>query len=669
MLQRASPTHRGPRDSSSSASSRGRIQKRKAGPPRVDRDGDLMMDAEGSGQKRKSARVQLGDKDSSGGRGRRGRGSGGPFRAGNRGIINAQQAIMRGLGAKQSQANILGSRITSDGAMLRIDGLESSKAASNPDGGVESLLAFLERKASSLDSKSNRTVKIKKSSMKGDSVIITASPNDIEAIQKLDAFQFAGAPLSIKAYDSPSRDLEKKADEVSPSAQQTKDMFRDILATRYDPTLKLLNLSALAQDPGLINMGVFDGNTTTSKVFPALMAVCDGLFKSRQEKREAIVSVTLADNALVNVGNVSALAQKLPDIKNIDLSRNQISQLSSLDAWGKNFRHITTLILAGNPIEPQLPSLKDELLKRYPYLEILNGIQIRTAEEVAASIEASKFPIPLAAPDFRDVGQVGENFVRQFVPMYDTNRSALLTNYYDAQSVVSISINMFAPRNVKISAPIPPWAAYTKFSRNLVKINNLPTQMSRIHRGSQAINTLWNALPATRHPDLSTQPDKYLIECHPLPGLVDPNGQSPRGVDGLIVTMHGEFEEESDKAEKALRSFSRTFILGPGGPGGPPIIVISDMMTLRAWGPLATSQSAVAAPAPAPAPATATAPELAEQQRQAVAMGLVQRTGLNFNYATLCLQETGWDLEQAFIAFNANKERLPADAFATGNFT
>jgi len=35
-------------------------------------------------------------------------------------------------------------------------------------------------------------------------------------------------------------------------------------------------------------------------------------------------------------------------------------------------------------------------------------------------------------------------------------------------------------------------------------------------------------------------------------------------------------------------------------------------------------------------------------------------------YAMLCLSETGWDLEKAFVAFVANKDKLPQDAFALG---
>jgi nuclear RNA export factor len=60
------------------------------------------------------------------------------------------------------QANVLDARISISGTALQVDGLKASKAASNPDGGLESLLGFLERKAAGLDSGSNRAVKIKK---------------------------------------------------------------------------------------------------------------------------------------------------------------------------------------------------------------------------------------------------------------------------------------------------------------------------------------------------------------------------------------------------------------------------------------------------------------------------------------------------------------------------
>jgi nuclear RNA export factor len=491
--------------------------------------------------------------------------------------------------------------------------------------------------------------------MKGDSVIITASQDDVAQIQKLDGFTFAGSVLSIQACDPLSpvgKSSEKKKEHVSQEAQQAKNRFQAILATRYDASLKLLNLSALARDTGLREMGIFDGTTTTSKVFPAMMVVCDELFKTAQEKRDAIVSVSLADNQLSDVAAVTTLAQTFPDLKNLDLSLNKFTDMKGLDGWRWKFRHLENVVLTGNPIESQ-PTLKDELLRRYPNLQIVNGVTVRTPEDIAvakAAVEVTKSPIPIAGPDFRDVSQIGENFIRQFLPLYDNNRNALLTTFYDAQSVHSLSINMSSPRSFEHRLPTQPWTAYLKHSRNLTKITHLPARISRRYKGSQAIQQAWSTLPASRHPNLASQGDKYLIECHPLPGLADPSGQSARGVDGLIIIMHGEFEDHTDSTiEKSLRSFSRTFVLGPGPPGGPQIRVVSDMLTLRTWSPLARPQISSIAPE------TQATIDPEQQRRDAITRDLVEKTGMTPTYANLCLTETGWNLEQAFMAFSANK--------------
>jgi nuclear RNA export factor len=117
------------------------------------------MDAATTGDKRRSGRGHI-----EGGVASKPLGSGrtnsGPGRGGNQSVHRAQQAILRGM--ESQQANVLEARITTGLTTLRIDGLSSSKAAANPDGGLESLLGFLERKASGLDAKSNRPVKIKK---------------------------------------------------------------------------------------------------------------------------------------------------------------------------------------------------------------------------------------------------------------------------------------------------------------------------------------------------------------------------------------------------------------------------------------------------------------------------------------------------------------------------
>jgi hypothetical protein len=42
-----------------------------------------------------------------------------------------------------------------------------------------------------------------------------------------------------------------------------------------------------------------------------------------------------------------------------------------------------------------------------------------------------------------------------------------------------------------------------------------------------------------------------------------------------------------------------------------------------------------------------------------MAIQLIERTGMTMEFAVMCLRETGWDLEKAFIAFNKTKVYIP----------
>ena len=162
---------------------RGGIQKRNATPSRVDKDGDLVMDAAG-------ARVRGGGRVSGGGRGSAIRGSAQTRRQNTPDSLSSristrpartgidtsaiQKAVLRGMGSNETlprapRAALKGvrarenTREVKDGLnKISVRGLKESKAASNKDGGVSDLIAFLERKATNPDAPARDAVKIKK---------------------------------------------------------------------------------------------------------------------------------------------------------------------------------------------------------------------------------------------------------------------------------------------------------------------------------------------------------------------------------------------------------------------------------------------------------------------------------------------------------------------------
>ena len=480
---------------------------------------------------------------------------------------------------------------------------------------------------------------------------------------KLNGFSFAGAVLTVEKYgDSGMSDQPMISDIAqngsSSSAADTKSKLTAILTKRYLPETKLLNLSVLGSDPDLMSMGIFNSTSTESKFFPALMKVWDMNFNN-PPTRAIVESISLADNQLANISVVTTLAQTFPGVKNLDLSNNAFKDAQALIGWRWKFRNLEFLDLTGNPFSAD-PSFKDTMLRWYPKLRFLNNMEVRTAEDVAAQ---KKTPIPIQAPYFQDESQIGENFVRAFFVGYDNNRNDLLNGVYDNHSTFSLNVNTMAPRAQHTETA--GWDPYIKKSRNLLKINHLPARMSRAYHGVEKIRELWNSLPATRHPDILGHPEEWLIECHAIPGLPDTSGQSETGVGGLLVTVHGKFEELS-AGKVELRSFDRTFIIGPGGGAGG-IRVINDILCLRAYGGheawmMETPPIPQAAPVQPPQPVTqpgappgygmpAPGKVDAQVQQEQLVMQLSARTNMTLQYSEMALSGNGWNMEVALKNF------------------
>ncbi|SPN97571.1 related to mRNA export factor MEX67 [Cephalotrichum gorgonifer] len=638
---------------SSRPTDRGGIQKRKAAGTRQDIDGDLDMDSEGRRTKRLAAggagasRTTRSTRSSTTTQARPSRQAANLARH-----LNGGNSLVSRVSTRGSQKTIPGL------VWLQVKGLKESKAASNPGGGVRDLLQFLERKATTAAHRaSTKPIAIKQHRVQGELVLVGASKEDSEEILKLNGFLFAGANVEISLKEESST-----TSETSAHAQLLKDHLRSILSTRYDGATKLLKLDALSADPAIAETGLLSSSERAEKMFRALMKVCDELFKTRKDKSEAIESISVASNNIDNLNQVLVLADTFPDLHNLNLSGNSLSSIDGLKGLKGKFRELRALYLTENPIETAQPEYKATILEWFPTLLDLNGIQVRTPEQAAAAVAATlPQSFPQNGPDFRDANAIGENFLLDFFTNYDNNRASLVSKYYDQSSSFSLAVDTNSPRDPSLPAPLP-WAAYLKYSRNLTKITHTGPRIQRLFKGANLISELWQGLPPSKHPDLKQEVNKYIMDCHGLPGLADPNGQNLRGVDGLIITIHGEFDEFDEKSgTTGKRSFSRTFVLGPGLPGKTPIRVVSDMVTLRAHTPL---PDVFGAPASAPG----TTDNAQAEQHAAMVAELAKQTGMTPVYAEMCLSDAsvGWNFEKALAIFNERKAQLPADAFVAG---
>ncbi|ODH50913.1 hypothetical protein GX48_02873 [Paracoccidioides brasiliensis] len=667
---------------------RGGIRKRGT-TARIDRDGDLDMDGAGSGRGRGGKRMRS-DPGRIAVAGSVGQGRDTRRQLDKDKTLDAlQKAIFSNA---SSQANVRQGRPRTQEkglVQMTVRGWKQSRAASNPDGGIESLISFLEKKAlpPHHDTASHSRLKISKSRVEGDAFVISVRPEQVPWVLRINGFSFVGQPLTIEEYrDSDFGRAQTQI--ISQTTLDTKARMTAFLGKRYSEPQKLLDLSHLGTDLDLLAMGMFDTTTTESKFFPALMKICELTFGSLDKRRDLVQSVTLAQNKLPNVSSITTLSQTFPELKNLDLSNNQIKDIQSLLAWRWKFRELDFLDLTGNPISAE-PNFKETMLKWYPKLRTLNQIQVRTAEEIAAQ---RKTPIPIQPARFQDESQIAENFIKGFFSGFDNDRNDLVRGFYDARSTFTLSVNPGAPRGLQGNG-VAGWDSYIRKSRNLMKVNHLPARMARTFVGTDKIRDVWNSLPKTKHPDIISNPQDWLIECHPIPGLPDPIGQSATGVGGLLITVHGKFEEfdgptPSNKAQ--MRSFDRTFILGPGGGVGG-LRVVNDMLILRAFGgseafvpeiEQSLVNPIVPPPTQTPVPTQQQvhpeakdgfglpAPGKTEDQvrKEQIVLETSFRTKMTLAFSEMALSGNNWDMQAALKNFEELKVqgKLPPDAFLPG---
>ncbi|GAB7363824.1 hypothetical protein MBLNU230_g4390t1 [Neophaeotheca triangularis] len=623
------------------------------GKMRADRDGDVKMDAgvRGGAGVKKSGVVK--------GAGRQPGSTRAPRLAAHLAGSAAQREALK---EAATQGTPVGER---KGLVeLKVTGWSKSKASDSQDGGVSSLVKWLEKKASTKLGSRARSVKIKKSRVEDDALIISIPSEDFGSIIRLNGYAWAGVNIEVKKLGRDQKDHKAET-------QNLKEMLKALLEARYNADTKLLDLTAFGKEEILKNKSVFDKQSSTEKFFPALMAVLEKSFEKDEEMYAAIESVSLSNNDLSDLNPVDKLSLTLPKLKNLDLSNNKLDKTGALIGWRKRFRHVQHLMLTGNPLEQNEPDYITTVMKWWPSLRMLNGVQVRTEEDVTNQAKPV-LPFPVRSPAFQDEGGIAETFVRNLFAGFDADRPALAAMYYDEQSDFSYAVNTRAPTDPATDGQErTPWNDYIRDSRNLKKIQQLPARMKRRFVGTKAIADAWAHFPGTKHPDLASEARKWMIEAHIQPGVPNNDGQA---VDGFCITVHGEFNETDKSTSQPTdkkRSFDRTFIIGPGGSSG--VRVVSDMLVVRCFGGsdafepeditgydrTAEQQHQRGVSPPVPALPNGLTIEMAEQ----MCAELSKATNMTLFYSKECLEQVAWNPQRALEAFQGVKDQLPADAF------
>lgn len=520
--------------------------------------------------------------------------------------------------------------------------------------------------------------------------------------------KFAGQSLRFsKGVSNISNQMGGGASTGSHSTIETISQF---LKARYQPEIKMLNLSNVKQDPTLTAQGFFGSLSVSSKFFPALMKVASDL-------KLDVDSIDLSNNELQDLQTLTSMAQTFPKLQNLSLQNNNFTKIKVFETWRHKLNFLREFILFNNPIvqtnDPaEIQTIKLELMKSFPRLVVLNGEILRNEQVLIANLS---FPFESPETMFfqdEDSRNLATNFIANYLKLWDANRSELMILYQN-ESQFSMQVDSSHPHLIESGnsgySGSTDFGYYLNNSRNLTRVSSIKARMAKLSIGQEQIYKSFQQLPKTRH-DIIATPELFSMEVYKFPTL-----------NGIMITLHGSFDEvaqpevdgsassapsgprggsryHSGPKHKRIplskKSFDRTFVVIPGPNGS--MIVASDTLLIRPYtsdfpwkveklpsNPTAATLgvSATSTPSPLP-PTTITTPQLAppgtgpttadlpadikarlNQIQQELLVKILLETKLNINYGIMLCEQSNWDYQQASVNFKNSAASLPSDAF------
>lgn len=244
---------------------------------------------------------------------------------------------------------------------------------------------------------------------------------------------------------------------------------------------------------------------------------------------------------------------------------------------------------------------------------------------------------------------MARQFLEQYFQLYDSDNREQLISAYHSEAMFSMT-STYPPG--QSSTTTPKLVNYISDSRNLLRVKDNVRRQKLLYQGKMAVVTGLSKLPKTQHDALSFTVDVTLF--------------TPQVI---MMSISGLFLEQGPRTNQPLRSFNRVFVIVPFGAGFCIIneqLFVTNATEEQSKVAFKTSAPiAVSPPAPLPVAASPSVALVDESAKQQLMETFAAQSGMNVAWAKKCLDETGWDIQQATYVFTElNKQgTIPAEAF------
>ncbi|XP_075394550.1 nuclear RNA export factor 5-like [Tenrec ecaudatus] len=346
------------------------------------------------------------------------------------------------------------------------------------------------------------------------------------------------------------------------------------------------------------------------------------ILKIVEENFPELLSLNLCDNKLYQLNGLSDIIQKAPNVKILNLSRNELLSTCELDKIKE--LNLEELWLKGNPIcdtffnwSTYVSAIRDI----FPKLLCLDGKNL--SAPVSVEMDSSEIMDP-----FKDTNQGPEalkNFILKFL------QESSLSKYH-------------------------------KISRNRKKHKD-PILLAKLLKNTkQDIDNSLTMLPKTQHDFSSFVVDLFFqtVNTCLIPEAVPEIGHGSQPAPNLplsamaVPTRPG--MEEMSPAH--VYAFTRIFIVVPAS--NSRMYIVNDQLFIREAGP--TEIQGAVTPVPAAfSSSMATVPQNQQEMVQAFSI----ESGMNLQWSWKCLDDNNWDYTKAKQIFWALKTegKIPEEAF------
>ncbi|KAE8607567.1 hypothetical protein XENTR_v10011213 [Xenopus tropicalis] len=407
--------------------------------------------------------------------------------------------------------------------------------------------------------------------------------------------------------------------------------FKNCMQKRYDGAHQALDMKAVRSDPDLV----------ANKVDLILNRKCymTTMLQIIEDNVPELLSLDISNNKLYKLDDLEEITLKAPNLKILNLSQNLLKSDRELDKV-KGLK-LEELWLDGNPL---CDTFRDQtnyisaVRERFPKLLRLDGHELPPPITFDVETPTTLPPCKGSYLASDDIKALVLRFLQQYYACYDSEDRQGLLNVYHDEACCSLSIPSNPGQNPSRSS----LGEYFKDSRNIRRLRD-PTLRFKLlkHKRLNVVGFL-NELPRTQH-DLNS----FVVDITAHSNTL------------LCFVVNGIFKEVEGQSSNPVRAFSRVFIAVPGSDGG--LLLVNDEQFIRN---ATTEEIRKAFATPAPTPSSSPVPVLAPVPHDMV-QAFIQVSGMNAEWSQKCLEDNGWDFDQAgqiFMKLNA-EGKIPDVAF------